>query len=81
LSGESVCQASPIKPRARSTRAEVEAQRAALLGIIADGHPMTVRQVFYQATVKGLVPKTERGYAMVQHDLTDMRQVGELRYD
>jgi hypothetical protein len=41
---------------------------------------MTVRQVFYQATVRGLVPKTERGYAMVQSDLTIMRRVGDLEY-
>jgi hypothetical protein len=42
---------------------------------------MTVRQVFYQATVKGLVPKTEHGYAMVQNDLVVMRKAGELEYD
>ena len=40
-------QASPIK-RSRSTKAEVEARREALLDIIEDGRPMTVRQVFYQ---------------------------------
>jgi hypothetical protein len=72
--------ASPIK-RARATKAEVTERRAALRQTTADGHPMTVRQVFYQATVRGLVPKTERGYAIVQHDLTIMRRAGELRYD
>jgi hypothetical protein len=41
---------------------------------------MTVRQVFYQATVRGIVPKTERGYAMVGTDLTVMRRAGELSY-
>src|SRR5262245_26427158 len=44
-------QASPIK-RARATKAEVEARREALLDIIEAGRPMTVRQVFYQATVR-----------------------------
>jgi hypothetical protein len=53
-----VYQASPIK-RTRSTKAEVEARREALLDIIDDGKPMTVRQVFYQATVRGLVEKAE----------------------
>src|SRR5262249_21364953 len=48
--------ASLIK-RTRSTKAEVEARREALLDIIDDGKPMTVRQVFYQATVRGLVEK------------------------
>jgi hypothetical protein len=42
--------------------------------------PMTVRQVFYQATVKGLVPKSEAGYAMVQTDLALMRRSGALPY-
>ena len=43
--------------------------------------PMTVRQVFYQATVRGIVEKTETGYAKVQTDLTIMRKAGELPYD
>jgi hypothetical protein len=42
---------------------------------------MTVRQVFYQATVQGLVEKAESGYAKVQTDLTKMRRAGELPYD
>jgi hypothetical protein len=71
--------ASPIK-RARATKAEVEARREALLDIIEDGRPMTVRQVFYQATVRGLVEKAESGYAKVQTDLTVMRRAGELPY-
>jgi hypothetical protein len=67
--------------RQRSTKAEVEARRKALLDIIADGKPMTVRQVFYQATVHGLVEKAETGYSKVQTDLTLMRRDGVLRYD
>src|SRR5262245_41768556 len=43
--------------------------------------PMTVRQVFYQATVHGLVEKAESGYAKVQTDLTLMRRAGDLPYD
>ncbi len=38
--------------------------------------PMTVRQVFYQATVRGIVDKTEAGYCKVQTDLTLMRRDG-----
>jgi hypothetical protein len=70
----------PIK-RHRSTKAEVEARREALLDIIEAGRPMTVRQVFYQATVRGLVEKAESGYVKVQTDLTLMRRAGELPYD
>src|SRR5262245_3383943 len=42
---------------------------------------MTVRQVFYQATVRGLFEKAESGYAKVQTDLTVMRRAGKLPYD
>src|SRR5262249_51393936 len=62
-------------------RAEVEAGREALLDIIEASRPMTVRQVFYQATVRGLVEKAESGYGKVQTDLTVMRRAGELPYD
>jgi hypothetical protein len=73
-------QASPIK-RIRATKAEVEERREALWDIINAGRPMTVRQVFYQATVHGFVEKAESGYAKVQTDLTVMRCAGELPYD
>jgi hypothetical protein len=73
-------QTSPIKRR-RSTRVEVEARREVLLNIIEASRPMTVRQVFYQATVRGLVEKVESGYAKVQNDLTLMRRAGTLPYD
>jgi hypothetical protein len=75
-----VYETSPIK-RHRSTKAEIEERRAALLGIIEAGKPMTVRQVFYQATVRGLVEKAESGYAKVQTDLVLLRRAGELPYD
>src|SRR5262249_1350354 len=75
-----VYEASPIK-RQRSTKAEVEARREALIEIIEAGRPMTVRQVFYQGPVRGLVEEAERGYAKVQTDLTLLRRSGELPYD
>jgi hypothetical protein len=73
-------EASPIK-RKRATKAEVDDRRAALFDIVAAMRPMTVRQVFYQATVREIVPKTEAGYAKVQTDLVIMRRAGELPYD
>jgi hypothetical protein len=60
--------------RSRTTKDEVEARQEALLNIIEEMQPMTVRQVFYQATVHGLVEKTEKGYHVVQRDLTVMRR-------
>ena len=66
--------------RSRATKAEVEARRDALWAIVAEGKPMTVRQVFYQATVAGIVEKTEAGYDKVQTDLVQMRKAGSLPY-
>jgi hypothetical protein len=71
---------SPIK-RIRSTKAEVEDRRRELYEIVADMRPMTVRQVFYQASVRGIVEKSEGGYTKVQTDLVLMRRSGELPYD
>ena len=75
-----VYEASPIK-RVRSTKAEVERRRGALHDIVAAMRPMTVRQVFYQATVRDLVEKSEAGYNKVQTDLVQMRRDGALPYD
>lgn len=72
-------QASPTR-RHRSTRAEVEARREALLDIVGAMQPMTVRQAYYQATIRGLVDKTEAGYAKVQTDLVLLRKCGTLPY-
>ena len=71
--------ASPIK-RARATKAEVEERRSALFDIIEEMRPMTVRQVFYQATVRGVVDKSEAGYSKVQTDLVIMRRADWLPY-
>ena len=63
----------PLKPtrRPRSTQAEMVAFRAALLEIVAEIEPCTVRQVFYQAIHRALVPKLESEYDRVQIALTD----------
>jgi hypothetical protein len=53
-------QASPIK-RKRASKVEVELRRADLCDIVKAMKPMTVRQVFYQATVRGIVEKSEAG--------------------
>ncbi len=66
--------------RRRSTKAEVERRRARLLEIVEAMKPMTVRQVFYQATVRGLMEKSEAGYTKVQSDLVLMRRSGVLPY-
>jgi hypothetical protein len=78
--GDLAYQASPIKRR-RATKAEVELRRENLLEIVTAMKPMTVRQVFYQATVRSIVEKSEAGYTKVQTDLVQMRRAGNLSYD
>ena len=56
-------------------------RRALLFEIVKAMKPMTVRQVFYQATVQNIVEKTEASYTKVQTDLALMRRAGELPYD
>jgi hypothetical protein len=43
--------------------------------------PMSVRQVFYQASVRFIVDKLESGYEKVAVDLVKMRRAGVLPYD
>ena len=74
-----VYQASHIK-RSRATKEEVLGRRQHLYNIVAEMRPMTVRQVYYQATVRGIIEKTEAGYNKVQTDLVQMRRSGMLPY-
>ncbi len=76
---DAVYEASPIK-RVRATKAQVGDRRAALFDIVSEMQPMTVRQVYYQATVRNIVEKTEAGYTKVQNDLVQMRRDGTLPY-
>jgi len=49
----------------------------ALYEIVEEHAPITVRGVFYQATTRGLVPKSEtEGYRPVQRELVKMRREG-----
>lgn len=64
----------------RATKSDVSDRRIALREIVAAMRPMTVRQVFYQATVRGVVEKTEKGYSKVKTDLAIMRRSGMLPY-
>jgi hypothetical protein len=79
-SATSLYQASQINRRQRSTRDEDERRREALSEIARDMRPMTVRQAFHQASVRGLVDKTESRHDKVQTDLVIMRRTGQLPY-
>ena len=69
-----VYRTSPLK-RFRRTRAQLRTLDDAIVEIVLEQRPMTVRQVFYQAEVKGLVGKSEDGYNVVQRRLVELRGV------
>jgi len=50
----------------------------ALAEIVEEIQPCTVRQVFYQATVRGLIEKSEAGYGKVQIALVALRRSGVI---
>lgn len=64
----------------RATKAEMEERRHLLAGIVNAIKPCTVRQVFYQATVQGVVEKTEAGYDKVQRALVELRRDRRIEY-
>jgi hypothetical protein len=67
--------------RARRTKAEIAALRAAIHDVIEDDPPMTVRQVFYQLVAHGVIEKTEDQYqSTVIRLMTEMRLDGSLPY-
>lgn len=68
-------------PKAYKAREETLALQMGILDIFDEQEPpLTVRQIYYQCTVKGLVPKTEAGYNKVQSQLTNMRRSGSVPY-
>lgn len=59
--------------RNRRTKEEIEDLQLGIINILAEYHPMTVRQVFYQMTSRGYMPKIEKSYRTVSRLLSEMR--------
>lgn len=70
---------SPVK-RSRRTNAELEAIDEAIVNVLDEEHPATVRSVFYRVTSMGLVPKTENGYRLIIRQLLKLRRDGRVPY-
>jgi hypothetical protein len=67
--------------RAPSYHGDIARLQKSLYDIAEEQQPMTVRQLFYQATVRGLVPKSDEGYEQVRIQLRDMRDAAYLPDD
>ncbi len=67
--------------RIRRTHAQMDAWRESLISITREIKPATVRQVYYQCVVRGLVGKTEGVYKQVAQTLADLRKSGMMPYN
>lgn len=72
---------SPKLPGARSTKAEMDRLREEVWLITREIKPASVRQVFYQCVVRGLIDKTENEYKRIAKVLAHLRRNGEMPYD
>lgn len=76
---DTVYQASTIK-RKRATKAEMQEREDFVAEFAKQFAPVTVRQVFYAATVHGIVEKTEDGYTKIQQMCLNSRRNGTISY-
>lgn len=58
----------------------MDALHEALRRVVAEIQPCSVRQAYYQATVRGIVEKTEGGYDRVQRALVKLRADRDIPY-
>jgi hypothetical protein len=67
--------------RQRRTRAGIDAIRRAIHDTLVEGHPMTVRQLFYRLVSGGVIEKTESEYKhTVVRLAVEMRMDGEIPF-
>lgn len=70
---------SPTK-RKRATNAEMAERGSFVAEFARQFAPVTVRQVFYAATVHGIIEKTEHGYKKIQQVCLNGRRNGLISY-
>jgi hypothetical protein len=65
--------------RTRRSKEQVADVRASIKSVLEADHPQTVRQVFYQLVVRGVIEKTEKEYqGTVIRLLSEMRLDGQI---
>lgn len=84
--GLTVYEASPLNEptgrRRRADKAEMSERAAFLVAYARLFRPVTIRQLFYAATVHNVpgIKKDESGYVAVQRQCLDLRRTGEMSY-
>ena len=72
-----------VMTRSRRTSAEVEQLREQIIEVLEMDNPQSVRHVYYRMTDPRLpypVPKTDKGYVMVQRECVKLRREGLIPY-
>jgi len=67
-----------LTKKIRSTREQMQTRYDALIQIVSEAAPTGVRFTYYRAVSKGIVPKTNNGYVMVQRALMHLRETGAI---
>jgi hypothetical protein len=71
--------ASPIRRRRRG-HAEMESLRRAIIFVVAQLRPLTLRQLFYALVVRGVIEKSEAQYEAVGRQLLKLRRDGDIEW-
>jgi hypothetical protein len=66
--------------RVRRTKAEVAELEEAIIRILAEDNPATVRQCFYRLVAAGAIAKTEKQYNVIKNRLATLRRAGRVPY-
>lgn len=78
MSSRAVCES---RPTMRRTRSEMDEIRSAIVEVLSEIQPATVRQVYYQLVGRGVIAKTEAEYkSTVVRLLTVMRREQEIPF-
>jgi len=66
--------------RTRSTNRELDQIDDAIMAVLVDEHPATLRGTYYRVVSLGAVEKTEAGYRQVGRQVLKLRRAGRLPY-
>lgn len=70
-----------VDKRERRTKAEIEAIERAIIAVLREDHPATVRGTFYRLVSAGVIDKNDREYKnTVVRLMTRLRECGKLPY-
>lgn len=71
---------SPVK-RQRRTRDQLDILDDAIVAVVDEDYPVTLRGAYYRVVSRGAVEKTELGYKTVGRELLKLRRSGRIPYD